>query len=221
MKKKSYFKMFGLNKKATTPTEEIIASHVSSAIPYVAYVNGPADLAGRIIGDNTSTKDYDDSALGYVPGISAYRVQRRRAEAAKLLGADKTQQVNQFLGGLTGTLLGGGIGGGAGALLGKAIGDASNVEDGGTAGALMGAGIGAATGAIAPHLIAGLAALIKRRRTAAEQKEYEQNGGVGNYLIPGMATYNDYKSKGFLMGDEYKQLRQKAHGKNKKKESSK
>jgi len=79
MNKQAYFKLFGLNKKATTPTEEIVASHVTSAIPYVAYVNGPADLAGRIIGDNTSTKDYDKSNLGYLPGVSSYRVQRRRA----------------------------------------------------------------------------------------------------------------------------------------------
>ena len=216
MNKQAYFKLFGLNKKATTPTEEIVASHVTSAIPYVAYVNGPADLAGRIIGDNTSTKDYDKSNLGYLPGVSSYRVQRRRAQAAKLLGAKKNQQVNEVLGGLTSTLLGSGVGGGLGALLGRKIGDASGVQDGAAAGTLMGAGIGAATGVIAPHFIAALAALIKRRRTADQQKDYEENGSAANYLIPGMATYNDYKSKGFLMGDEYKKLRQKAYSKSKK-----
>lgn len=79
-----------------------------------------------------------------------------------------------------------------------------------------GAYIGAMAGIFAPNVIGALLAAFKRKRTQAEQKEYEEEGTLGNYLIPGAAVYNNWKNLGFLMGDEYKKLREASYKKNKK-----
>ena len=102
-------------------------------------------------------------------------------------------------------MLGGTAGGVGGGVIGGAL--------GGGEGAALGAGIGAGVGMVAPHLVGALAALIAKKRTIEEQKAYEETGAAANYLLPGAAVYNNWKNIGFLLGDEYKQHRQKVHGK--------
>ena len=208
MNKNAYFKMFGLNKKATTPGEQFASAYVTGMFPYAGLINAAGDLGARFGGNAESTEDYENSAVGWIPGVSAYRLGRRRNQAAKLIGAKKNQAINQFLGSLTGTLAGGAVGGVGGGAIGAAL--------GGGQGAAIGAGVGAGVGAIAPHVVAALAALISKKRTIKQQKQYEENGGLANYLVPGAPVYNTWKNLGFLMGDEYKQHRQKAYAKNKK-----
>ena len=64
----------------------------------------------------------------------------------------------------------------------------------------IGAGAGLATAGVA-SIIADIAALAKRRRTKEEQKEYENSNTALNYLIPGKAQYNAWKTLGYLQGE--------------------
>ena len=76
---------------------------------------------------------------------------------------------------------------------------------GGATGAKKGLGIGAAIGGglgLGASSIGGLAALLTKTRDAKDQKKYEQGGTAPNYIIPGMAAYNGYKSLGHILNSK-------------------
>ena len=123
-----------------------------------------------------------------------------RAQIPYIIGSkNKKQPLHQFLGNslsfVPGVLIGTGIGAGIGSLVEQPY---------------EGAKIGLFAGAAAPMVIAGLAAIISKRRSIQKQKAYQQSSPLQNY-IPGVGLYNAWKSLGFENNQEYKRLKQKKY----------
>lgn len=216
MKKEAYFRMMGISKKAGVGGE-LASAALSPLIPIVGKYTGLPGAAAKVIGDTSSTEEYDkDPTSGYFPFVSSYRLQRRRNEIPTVIGAkNKNKTRHQFFGGLLGNLAGAATGGIIGGLAGAGTGYAVGDGEGAAMGALPGIALGSIIGISAPNLIGGLAALIKRKRTLEEQKAYEEGSALSNY-IPGVAAYNQFKNYGVLLGDEYKKAREQHYKKNKK-----
>ena len=69
-------------------------------------------------------------------------------------------------------------------------------------------GLGAVAGAGLPLLGAAIAAVATKRRGIAEQYRYERTPGYGvlNYIVPGMARYNEFKRLGYSRRYDNKDL---------------
>jgi len=137
----------------------------------------------------------------WIPGVSNYRMGRRRAIVAaksKELGGTRARSnlAAEILGPLTSIATGGLAGAGIGAGLG-AIGAGSDSSHPVKETALVGGALGAGAAALGMP-VATLMALIKRRRTMSEQAATDTSGGrtAAKYLLPGVATYDDLKRLG-------------------------
>lgn len=198
-----------LNKHASLVKEadaanDAVATQVMSMIPYIG---GPATGIGGIAGWVDSASDaheaeYDKTpGSSWIPGVGAKRITTRLKN--QLTGSNGTRKrfwSSQF-GPLTSLLLssaaGAGIGAGAGALVNR-----EEPSDGALAGAGVGALAGAGVGAGASLLAALIAAATKRRTKAEQLAAADSSAGVAaDYLLPGAATYNNYKSIGRSLGD--------------------
>jgi hypothetical protein len=132
--------------------------------------------------------------LSMAPGVAASRVMRRLKRQNRADDGSQRHTWAQQFGPLTSTLLAAGAGAGIGAGAGALAGAGQRPEAAGT-GALIGAGIGAG-GSLAAHLLgAGLAGLTPTR-TRAEQRAYANSDAAGEWIVPGLAAYNVYKSYG-------------------------
>lgn len=216
MKKQAYLKMFGLDKKSGVGSQMTSAAIFGGTDRLLGF-NTPLlalpGMAAKIINDKSSTKDYDESpVVGILPGVSSYRVQRRRNQIPAVIKAKKSQTGHELAGNLL-TNISGSL---AGLLAGKALAEyTGNTADT----PLYGMG-GAIVGATAPNLVAMLAALITKKRTLKEQKEYEESSPLKNY-IPGVSTYNQLKNFGVLTGDQYKKAREQNYKKKTEKKDKK
>lgn len=134
----------------------------------------------------------DSEALALVPGVAAYRNMRRVKRQTEADDGTHSRLWSQLIGPTTSTALTTGIG--------AAIGHAVDKEDGALLGGLAGLG----TAGVA-NVLAGIIAAIRRRRTPEEQRAYANSGigtGAAEYLVPGVAAYNHFKTVGAAMGKD-------------------
>ena len=153
--------------------------------------NGLGGNLGALIGlcADPAKEDHLNKTMGevknlFIPGVGGYRLARRRTGEAKKLGADKTKAVSELLGGAT-----------SGIPRNVLAGLASQVHPI--------AGVGALA---LPSVAAAIAALATKTRTEEEQKDYEHSTAqtILNYLLPGMAEYNMFKSIGYMQDQDNK-----------------
>ena len=190
----------GLCKNAT-PFSDVGGAVASGAllealVPGVGQLaNSAPNLVGRFDpADEIDNKEYDDKPYqSFIPGVGAYRHGRRVA------GASGKHKFSNYFGNLSSTALTTALGAGIGAL--------ANKNDR-AKGALIGAGAGYGT-TVAAQLAAAIAALAKKRRGDAEQQKYKDSSTVPEWLIPGVAAYNEYKTTGYLQGKSKKYLKEK------------
>jgi hypothetical protein len=104
------------------------------------------------------------------------------------------------LGGIPAALLATGVGALGGGIIGAATNNFANDDRPALAGATIGAGIGAGAAGVA-ELVAMIAAAARKRRTKEEQKAYANTGTAKEWLVPGVGTYNYFKSIGRAIGD--------------------
>ena len=219
-----------LNTFAATGMHELRkhASAVTDAIGSVVYDQIPLASAAQNIGEfhglltDVTDKDIQDlnyrAGLAALPGVGSSRFNRRIRRVTRDKEGHNPQLVAQTIGKHTAnilpSLLGGGVGGVTGAAIGNAIGGGEGAIPGAILGAIGGAGI--ATGI--PKAVALLAALLTKTRTKEQQEAYANGSVWPNYIIPGMATYNEWKSYGRAIEDEKEQLEAQKDTKNDKEE---
>jgi hypothetical protein len=92
--------------------------------------------------------------------------------------------------------------------------DLERLAGAGAIGGLTGLG-----GGMLANLGGAIGAGFTKRRTAEEQKEYTNKGTAKEYLIPGQATYNNWKSLGRVFGDSEERVADK--GKDSEKDDKK
>lgn len=189
----------GLSAGTMTPTSSVIPLMASDAINAAQNVGSLSGILKKPTREDI--KNYQKSKkLNLIPGVSAYRMAQRRKQLASRYtgGAGFQKPLSQSIGPFSSAILlalaGAGIGAGIGA-----------IADGGATGAKTGLGIGAAIGGglgLGASSIGGLAALLTKTRDAKGQKKYEQGATAPNYIIPGMAAYNGYKSLGHILNSK-------------------
>lgn len=148
----------------------------------------------------TAEADLDaNGAAALLPGVGASRVRQRMRNQLTAGDGSSHRYWSTNIGQVTGNILPALVGGGVGALVGA---DVAGEGDRG-----LGAGIGAGVGALGTiagiNLLAALTAAITKRRTKQEQAEAAASGGgvAADYLLPGVAAYNAWKSYGRSIGD--------------------
>ena len=162
--------------------------------PAAALSDRIGNIAG-LVADPEGDLNPATRGSSFIPGVGAYRLaqrKRRVADASNAKGAHGTANlVAELLGKYTSSA----VGGVAGGLLGKRLG-----------GDKRHAAIGAVTGAVAPLILGSLGAAISSKRTKDEQVERDSAGrAVAKYLIPGLATYDNYKRLGASSNYDEKQ----------------
>lgn len=176
---------------ATLPT------YFASQIPYLGLLPGLASMGGGIGGlvvKPKGDKNPETQATNLIPGVGQFRLaqrSRRMADMSERAGKPGIANlIAEKLGLMTSSLVGAGAGALGGLGLSAAAGGDSTAKG-------IGAGVGAGVGVAAPLLIASLAAAIKRRRTNAEQVASDTMGrAVAKYIVPGLATYDEFKRLG-------------------------
>lgn len=166
-----------------------------SAIPYASFGMQGAGIAGALNpASEKEEAEYDKHPIlpWLVPGVATYRNQRRWS------GNAKGHRLSQVLGHLTSALTSMGVGAGLGAGIGALVNKNDRLEGAGQ-GAMFGGGIGAGAHTLGT-LAAAIAAASKKRRTDEEQEKYLKSPVTGEYLIPGLAAYNHFKTIGNTIG---------------------
>lgn len=166
-------------------------------VPGIGALNLVGHAAGAIEGTQSEEeeKHTDKSpALSIIPGVGAYRTQRRLKRQMTDPETGSTKHYWSSLGGnitsiAAPMLLGAAIGWGAGA-------DRGSKEDMAASGALIG-GLG---GALANGVAAPIAAFVTPRRSKDEQREASKSW-LANLLVPGVGSYNQWKALGRALGD--------------------
>lgn len=162
---------------------------------------------GAKVNPNAEAELDDHGARAILPGVGASRViQRLRNQLTANDGSSHrywSTQTGQF----TGNIIPGLIGAGVGAHIGANSADEENKGTGAIIGGIAG-GVGTVAGI---NLLAALTAAVTRRRTKQEQAEAAASGGrvAADYLVPGHATYNLWKSYGRSIGDAAERKAQK------------
>lgn len=196
--------------KAAGPKGEIGSMFAWNLLPYIG---GAGNAIGGAAGsmDTPSSekeeKEWDENPA-YGLGTGAYRANRRLKRQLINDKGRAPHYISQSFGtgtSLLASILAGGIGGAAiGGGLGAGLGfDGNRVRSAG-----IGAGMGATTGGmiggglgLLATLGAGPLAAMTKRRTKEEQKAYANSPALKEYLIPGLAQYNMWKSVGRAVGD--------------------
>ena len=187
-------------------------------------IGSVGSLIGRVHGlasDPTTEADIaeanDNPGMALIPGVGRSRLVRRWKQQVRDKEGGYTKGYSQVIGPATSTLaltlLGAGVGALSGHIWGK---DPETVKDSNgdvvwkpawyegkeMRGAEIGAGIGAGAGMLA-NLLGMFSAAATRRRTAQEHKDYIENGSaVADYLVPGRAEYNYWKTVGRMMAED-------------------
>lgn len=153
------------------------------------------ELKQAIIKKATSAPLNIAGELVVVPGSGTYRLARRREKDLQNKNGDSPHFISQALGPGTSLMTTSGAAAGIGAGLGALLGDKGYKSR--MAG--VGAGLGALSGG-ALWLLAELASPIRaaatKRRTKKEQEAYANSGTLKEYLVPGVASYNAWKTLG-------------------------
>lgn len=145
-------------------------------------------------GIDTPEKLNDDTAWSLVPGIGAYRNERRHIYVDNKLSGGKNTHKSRIA-----ELLGGRVSSVIPLILGSIAGSyalnrfTNPPAELATAHRFAGAGLGAlitGLGLLGVNGIGRAAGFLRDRRTDAEHKDYLENGPIlGQYLIPGVASY--------------------------------
>lgn len=166
-------------------------------------VNSAGSLLGLFQGEAPTLEELDEMEndnYGWIPGNAMRRTMLRRRMVNKLLGGKPSTIYSEKWGPSTAgavSMLGGGAlgaltAGGIAAALGKGVVAAPIAVLGGMGGMSLGA-----IGALIANNIGAARAAMTPNRTDEEQQEYEQaKSQWKNWLIPGYARYNWYKSLG-------------------------
>ena len=146
----------------------------------------------------------DSPVASIIPGVGDYRTSQKMLYNALKNNKEKavTNVIGEKFGRITGDLPLGVLGGIAGLAIGGANIDPNADPKEKLLRAGLYAGTGTALGYTVPKVVAALAALITRRRNAAEQKAHDQSSNISNWLLPGVAQYNKYKRIGRIRGEE-------------------
>lgn len=191
-------KRAALNKQAG-PVGDIAGSVGWGMVPYVGPVAnaiGAYHGLGAAVSPEAEAKLDENAAASWIPGVGASRqIQRLRNQLTADDGSSH-RYWSTVNGQFTGNIIPAAVGGTVGAVLGSKY---LPGGDGAVIGGLAGAGL--SMGAV--NLLAALAAAATRRRTKAEQQEAAASGAgvAADYLIPGVAAYNNWKSIGRSIGD--------------------
>ena len=175
-------------------------------------VHTGSTVGGLLSGGDVKQLDKDveemnqSSGLSFVPAVGKYRMTRKMLRNALKNNKDTAysniigEQFGGLVSGIPAALLGGAVGYKLAANKAKNLGFDSHGQH------IYGAGWGAVPGAIiggsVPLLAAGALALIRKRRSAAEQKAHDQSSNISNWLVPGVANYNALKRVGRIRGEE-------------------
>lgn len=196
------YKIYDGMKKQAGPVDEIASQAIYSSIPYLNAGAGAGNILGWIASPATEEAEsrYDrNRGYAWIPGVGGYQLNKRLKRQLKSDKGGTPHFWSQTFGPMTSTL----ATTGAGAILGGLAGAASNGFKDDTR-FLPGMGIGAAVGAGASVLaqaIAALSAAVTDRRTKAQQREYANSSTSKEWLIPGSAMYNTWKTIGRSLGD--------------------
>lgn len=208
------YKIYNGMQKQAGPMAELIASRLYGGA--FTEHGGMKGYLEPVMSDKELEKMDTDESSDWAPGVGGYRLQRRMK---KTLENDKgkaphywSQNWAPAVHALVGATAGAGIG-------------AAVAPDGDKPlGAILGLYGGAAAPLLASALIGGLGAAITPRRSKEEQKAYNNSSTAPEWIIPGLSTYNSWKTFGRAKGnfDEAKEKREskKKEDKGEKKEAS-
>ena len=195
--------------KQAGPRGEIASTLLWPLLPYAGTTAvGIGSAAGGL--DTPATeeaeKEWDKTpGKNWIPGVGTYRLARRQRRQLVDDKGNAPHAISQGFGPFTSTLASLLAGSAAGGLIGGGIGAGLSGSDGALAGGGAGAGAGAAVGggaALLANLLGGpLAAAFTKRRTKEQQKAYANSGTLKEYLVPGVASYNAWKSLGRTIGE--------------------
>lgn len=202
-----------LNKSATQikqagPRGEIASTLLWPLLPYAGTAAvGIGSTAGGL--DTPATeeaeKEWDKTPnKNWIPGVGTYRLARRQRRQLIDDKGNAPHAISQSFGPATSILASMLAGGAAGSLLGGGVGAGVGGAGGALDGAAGGAGVGAAVGggaALLATLLGSGAAAFTPRRTKEQQKAYANSGTLKEYLVPGVASYNAWKSLGRTIGE--------------------
>ena len=186
-----------------------------SPVNMIPYLNSAVALPATIAGVASPATEDDEAEMDkhnlrpwFIPGLASYRTSRRWSADAK------GHRLSQVLGPLTSTLAASGLGAGLGAGIGALTNLSGKHPGRAGAGAGIGALSGAAIGGVTAPLVAAIAALAKKRRSDKEHEDYLKGSTLSEYLVPGVAAYNNLKTTGHIIGKS-KKRREAEHEKSK------
>lgn len=192
--------------KQAGPRGEIASTMLWPLLPYAGTAAvGIGSAAGGL--DTPATeeaeKEWDKTpSKNWIPGVGTYRLARRQRRQLIDDKGNAPHAISQGFGPFTSTLAsmlaGAGLGAGVGGSLAPQLGEP------GTWGAATGAGVGSLVGGgagLLANLIGAGTAAFTPRRTKEQQKAYANSGTLKEYLVPGVASYNAWKSLGRTIGE--------------------
>lgn len=189
-----------MQKKADAMGDALTTYGIQALFPSTPFsamddIGGLHGMISRTPTEEMESEWDEDPYKSFIPGVASSRTERRvKRQATDPNGSTRhywAQKLAPYL-----HIAAGALGGG---LIAGAYSNNSNGKP--TAkGILNGIGIGALTGVGANAIGMGLAGLTSRR-TKDEQKAYTESSVVPEWLLPGYATYNRWKSLGRAVGD--------------------
>ena len=206
-------------KRAGAIEEAIMDQVYTAPIPVVGQANAIGGLAGMLRGPATAgeEEEWDNSKTvpSYLPGTNAYRLNKRLKRQTEVEGGGTPHFWSQKFGPLTSIGLLTALGALGGGVTSNLIGNGASAGGFATAGGLAGllAGLGM-------HAIGEVGAAITPTRTAQEQKDYANSSTAKEWLIPGYAPYNKWKSIGRSAADSDERDEKRRKEKEEKKEKA-
>lgn len=210
------YKIYNGMQKQAGPMAELLSSNLYGGA--FTQHGGMKGYLEPIISDKELEKMDADESADWAPGVGGYRLQRRMKKTLENDKGKAPHYWSQNWAPAVHSL----IGMTAGAGLGAAIADDGDKP----LGAILGMYGGAIAPLLASALIGGFGAAITPRWSKDEQKRYNNSSTAAEWLIPGVSTYNGWKTFGRAKGnfDEAKAKREakkeKKEDKGEKKEAS-
>lgn len=208
--------------KQAGPRSEIASTMLWPLLPYAGSAAvGIGSAAGGLDtpAPEAEEEKWDETpGKNWIPGVGTYRLTRRQRRQLVDDKGNAPHAISQGFGPFTSTLAamlaGGALGG-----IGGAVAKPNNDVALGT-----GAGIGAAVGggaALLANLIGAGTAAFTPRRTKEQQKAYANSGTLKEYLVPGAASYNAWKTLGRTIGESDERQAKKKEKKDSEKAETK
>lgn len=212
--------------KQAGPRSEIASTMLWPLLPYAGL---PAVGIGSAAGGldtpapEAEEEKWDETpGKNWIPGVGTYRLTRRQKRQLVDDKGNAPHAISQGFGPFTSTLAsmlaGAGLGAGVGGSLAPQLG-----APGGW-GAATGAGVGSLVGggaALLANLIGAGSAAFTPRRTKEQQKAYANSGTLKEYLVPGVAPYNAWKTHGRTIGESDERQAKKKEKKDSEKAEAK